>query len=784
MSLKRMSLKRMLSISLVLVFLGTVVFAAPVASQEAGRKLEYIPLYKYRDNPEEALKLLKSNLADLDIGEDRVTVTILPLQPKKIAAQGTPDAIEIVKTLMKSIDPSPKAPPKPPDKPQDVIKSFNVRYLAPNDLWIKLDEVMNNFLDFKRFDTGADNNVVFARGDGSQNRINFYIPNYEMVEKTFFERKQGYSGYKVFYRATTAENKFMETILEFLLTIDHPIGDKRYEIIQVYYIQVAAIITQLKAAGYTAIDTGSAIDANSLKAIQSGISPVIYSSPQITTETTSISTQFSSRSEGRIGGNQFKILEYKEPTATSDINNIIVYGSQEEIDGIRSFVEMMDVPAKQILIEAQIIEINIDDLSDIGLRQMSGNDDLIESTSKPAFPGETASSSQEETAVILTYDDSGVSAGDFQASIAALVLEGKATIKARPKVTTVDGRQAIITIVRQVPVVQETIINQNQSRFDISFVPVGITLNIKPRIGRGNSEISMQVNAVVSNVETINNVVTGLNIQAPELNTREVSTIVRVPNHQPLILGGLISTQTEERTYKVPILGDIPLLGKLFRRTKSKQDRTEIIIVITPHIAEEIGDRIHQDINEYQIDSPMLIPKDSSYLDELDNQVTPSTYFIKFADIVGVDPVSHEPISFHGEPPAIGSLNDPVFMTVKRIVDKHNMVKKLNLPSDIVFPDDYPYEHSHYEKTIAAEAFLVNYIIQLNDLRLENLIVGRVIILPTQSVNVNEKTGGKSKWPGDKIDPTINKDLVYLRIWENIRKHHEEKEKHEEKESD
>lgn len=770
-----MLFKRILPISLVLVFLGAAMFAAPVSGEEPGRMLEYIPLYKYKDNPEEALKLLKSNLAELDIGEDQITVTILPLQPQKLAAQGTPDAIEIVKTLMKNIDPPPIAPPKPPAKPQDLIKTFNVRYLAPNDLWLKLDEVMNNFLDFQRFDTGADNNVVFARGDGSQNRLSFYIPNYEQVQQGFFDRKQGYSGYKVFCRTTTAEQKYIDTMLEFLLAIDHPIGDKRYETIPVYYVDVGAIITQLNAAGYTAINTETAMDANVLKSIQSGISPVIYTAPKITSETTNISTQFSGRSEGRIGGNQFKILEFNEPTATSDINNVIVYGSQEEIDSIRNFIEILDVPAKQILIEAQIIEINIDNLSDIGLRQLTGHDDLLQSTAKPNFPGETGSSSQEETATILTYDDSGVSAGDFSASIAALVLEGKATIKARPKVTTVDGRQAIITIVRQVPVVQETITG-DQSRFDISFVPVGITLNIKPRIGRGNSEISMQVNAVVSNVETINNVVTGLNIQAPELNTREVSTIVRVPNHQPLILGGLISTQTEERTYKVPILGDIPLLGKLFRRTKSKQDRTEIIIVITPHIAREIGDRTHQEITPYQMDSPMLTPKDSSYMDEIENQVTPSTYFLKFTDIIGVNPVNHEPISFNGEPPEIGAANDPVFLTVKRIIDKHNMVKQLNLTEDIVFPPDYPNADSSIERMIVAEAFLINYIIQINDLRFENLIVGRVLILPMQIIPVHEQVGGKSKWPGDSIDPTYMSDPIYIRIKENIRKLYEGRE--------
>jgi len=70
----------------------------------------------------------------------------------------------------------------------------------------------------------------------------------------------------------------------------------------------------------------------------------------------------------------------------------------------------------------------------------------------------------------------------------------------------------------------------------------------------------------------------------------------------------------------------------------------------------------------------------------------------------------------------------------------------------------------------------VNYIIQINDLRLENLIVGRVIILPTQSVPVNEKSGGRSKWPGDAIDPTYNDDPQYNRIKENIRKIYEGRE--------
>jgi Flp pilus assembly secretin CpaC len=757
-----------------LLITAIILSIPPVLGQDAGRKLEYIPLYKYKDNPEEALRILKENLVNLEIGEDQVTVTVLPLQPNKIAAQGTAAGIDIVKQLMTSIDPPPQAPPPPPAKPQDLIQDFQVKYLKPTDLWLKLDEVMNNFLDFKRFDTGASNNVVYARDDGKSNRINLYIPNFEAVERNFLDRKQGYNGYKVYLRATQNEKVFIDTMIGFIQTIDQPLGDKRYEVIPVCYVETDEMIKQLRAAGYTAIDTSIDIDSNLVNAVKTGISPVIYTSPKISTESVGISTSFSSGGGREIGGNQFKILSYTEPTSTSDINNLIVYGSDEEIASVKKFIEIFDVPARQVLIEAQIIEINIDALSDIGLRSVTGKDDLIGTSAAPAFPGEGSGTTQENTATIITYDDSGISAGEFEATIAALVLQGKASVKARPKVTTVDGRQAIITIVRQVPVIQETI-NQNQSRFDITFVPVGITLNIKPRIGRGNSEIQMQVNAVVSNVETINNVVTGLNIQAPELNTREVSTIVRIPNHRPLILGGLISTQIEERTYKVPLLGDIPLLGKLFRRTREKEDRNEIIIVITPHIADEVGSRTDQTANPYAMDSPDLTPLDTTIFDQTENDVTPSTYLIKFEDLVGLDPITRMPISFQGDPPPIGSPNDPVFLSAQRIVRKLKIVERLKLKDVVEFPEGYQYEDRELEKLILAETFAIHYLINVNNLTLENLVVGRAITLPFGSLSSPGSINSTAEWKADKINVAYDFDPALNRIRDSVRMSYAEK---------
>ena len=759
---------------ILLTIIGFLLITLPISAQEEKtRKFEYLPLYKYKTEPETALKLLKDNLAQLGILEDRIVVTILPLEPDKLAVQGEASVIEIAKTLMRNIDPPPPAPPQPPAKPQDLIMSFYVKHMHPKELWRKIDEIMHNFLDFQRFDAGADNMVVYARGDGVQNQINLFIPDFVKAEKDFLNPKQGYSGYRVFVHATQNEKPFIDTLMDFVTTIDKAPGEMRYEIIPVYYVEIKEMIKELQAAGYNAVDTGNAVDANILQLIKSGASPVIYSAPKISSESTSISTQFSGGTGGQIRGNQFQVLAYANPTSTADIFNLVVYGTRQEIQAIRDFIALVDIPAKQILIEAQIIEINIDDLHDLGLREIRGYDDLIQGTVFPKFPGE-GTTPQEETANIFTYDDSGASRGSFEASIAALILEGKATIKARPKVTTVDGRQAIISIVRQVPVAQETISpNSDRSTFDISFVPVGITLNIKPRIGRSNSEIQMQVNAVVSNVETINNVVSGLNIQAPELNTREVSTIVRIPNHQSLILGGLISTQTERRTYKVPILGDLPLLGKLFSRTRSSKDRTEIIIVLTPHIANEVGGRTSEEANKYQLNSEFLKPKDSPILDSLDNMVSRSSYIVKFADIEGIDPITKQPMSFTGEKPLVGSANDPVFLTVRNIVNQLNLVDSLNLMDSIVFPSDYPYPHNDDERRIFAEAFIIDYVIGVNDINLDNLTVGKTLLVPSTAFGRNEELNGEEiKWQGENIYSISYQDPLFRRIHDSVRIHY------------
>jgi len=249
--------------------------------------------------------------------------------------------------------------------------------------------------------------------------------------------------------------------------------------------------------------------------------------------------------------------------------------------------------------------------------------------------------------------------------------------------------------------------------------------------------VQMQVDAVVSNVETINNVVA--DVRAPELNTREVHDIVRIPNHQSLILGGLISTEEERRTFKVPILGDLPLVGKLFQRSKTKENRTEIIIVITPHIAEEIGPRDYGgEENPYVLKDSAFTPIGTDIFDQLDNVLLPSTYLIKQTDIEGMDLKTLEPLKPLSE---IGkySINDPVLLTLFNIVHKLDLVKELRMLDGPV-PEWMTGEQVQYN----AEAFLILYIEDINELTISELIPGRQIVLPS---NPKPEEGFESKTP-------------------------------------
>jgi len=693
--------------------LFTFLAAGAASAQEATESIdmEFVPIYQL--GQEEAILQLYQNLELIGISRDDIVITTLPSVTDRIVIQGPADLIDIAKEILRTIDPPPQQAPAPP---AELIDEIVIRNLSPSQFAVKLDEIMNNFIGLVKLDPSSDNFIVYARNADGAGQITFYIPNMEAAVDAFEVQPLGFTGYKIFIRATSNEQGLINSVKNLLSTIDQPVDMRSFKILDVYYLEIDEAIASLKIAGFQT-------DVDPATVLQNSHGPIIYTAPQVTSTSTGLSTRFEGGGSGGMRGNQFTILEFNDPVATTDVNKLITFGTEAEIASVEQFLSLIDRPARQVLIEAQIIELNVDDLTDLGLRQVAGQDDILGGSVNPVFPGEGGSIASGN---FFTYDDDADPAGSFSAGLAALILDGRATVKARPKIVTVDGRQAIITIGRQVPVVQETQSGDERSSFDISFVPVGITLNIKPRIGYGGNEVQMQVNAVVSNVETLNNVVSELSLVAPELNTREVSTLVRIPNHQSLILGGLISTESETRTYKIPILGDLPLIGAAFRRTREIQDRTEIIIVITPHVAEEATPRGDAGLdNPYEIVDPYLVPLGSEILDNLDNVLFPGEYILKEPDLRGVDITTGLP-ALPIEMIIPNSTNDPVMLTLLQIIRKLNMVDNLRMMAGIEIPPDMDSLTARHH----AEAFLIAYLRYLNDLEVHDIQAGRRLLVP------------------------------------------------------
>jgi type II secretory pathway component GspD/PulD (secretin) len=166
---------------------------------------------------------------------------------------------------------------------------------------------------------------------------------------------------------------------------------------------------------------------------------------------------------------------------------------------------------------------------------------------------------------------------DFEAQLSALVNKGRADVKARPRMVTLNGRSAEIFVGTERFILVKYMRYGNLQE-KIQGVDVGVKLDIGAWTG-GNNEITTDITSEVSNIQELDPQ-TGL----PLLSQRVASTTVRARDGETIVVGGLVQEQTYETKRKIPILGDLPLIGGLFRSKNTTTTDSELVILITPHI--------------------------------------------------------------------------------------------------------------------------------------------------------------------------------------------------------
>ena len=308
-------------------------------------------------------------------------------------------------------------------------------------------------------------------------------------------------------------------------------------------------------------------------------------------------------------------------------HNLVVIADEETSQQISNVIANLDAPEPQVLIKVVFVEVDDNKASAIGVQgdytglnknfsQVTGYMTNLVSTSTTGSGSSATTVNTYSTTPIKQSVSAGNNFGlpqtlagatgngglyqlmgnDFTATIQALATAGKAQVLSRPSILARDGQQAEIVVGQSIYLpsgVSFTAVGNSVTTVPTingSYQNVGIQLDVTPFIG-ANNLVQMILEPQTTSIDssTPGQVIEGGStfsspVFAPNINKRSANTVVVTPDGQPVVIGGLIGSDKSSNDSKVPLLGDIPLLGQLFRFSAKSSTKSELLIFLTPHI--------------------------------------------------------------------------------------------------------------------------------------------------------------------------------------------------------
>ena len=298
-----------------------------------------------------------------------------------------------------------------------------------------------------------------------------------------------------------------------------------------------------------------------------------------------------------LGSDKTSLLtERGRVTVDERTNTLLVLETSDKIDEIRRLVARLDIPVRQVLIESRIVVANEDFARQIGTRfgvnsigsagsnrigqsgTNTGSRDVIAGNTPTLDNSYIVNLPAASSAPSIAWTVLGT---DFQIDLElqALQTEGRGEVISTPRVVTANGKQAMIEQGREIP--YQT--SSGNSGTNTQFKKAVLSLTVSPQITPDNRVI-MDLN--VTNDTQGANVQTGAGT-APAIDTRRVDTQVLIKSGETVVLGGVFQRETISGSGKVPLLGDIPLLGVLFRNSNRSDTKRELLIFVTPKVLQE-----------------------------------------------------------------------------------------------------------------------------------------------------------------------------------------------------
>ena len=284
-------------------------------------------------------------------------------------------------------------------------------------------------------------------------------------------------------------------------------------------------------------------------------------------------------------------------------NSLIISSAEENLNAIRNIVAKLDIRRAQVLVEAIVVDLSENAAKTLGVEAIFTGDDQDSipigvtrfSGTGPDLLGIVGAADDESditlttTAVSSLLNTQGLVAGfgdltsgddNFVGILNAIASDTESNILSTPSITAMDNEPARLFIGQEIPITTgESLGTNNSNPFrTTSRQEVGIELEITPQIDEGSSVI-LYIKQGVSGVAGVAQ--SGLDLIT---NKREIETTVLVDNNQIIVLGGLISEDVQEVVSKVPVLGSIPLLGRLFQSSSSTTDKKNLMVFLKPTI--------------------------------------------------------------------------------------------------------------------------------------------------------------------------------------------------------
>lgn len=276
-----------------------------------------------------------------------------------------------------------------------------------------------------------------------------------------------------------------------------------------------------------------------------------------------------------------------------DLNNsILVWGTRSEFNKIEATLKRLDLPLTQVLIDASIIEVTLDDSLQYGLQWTFSGDARNGYSGRGALGGALSTAATSGFSYALSNGS-----GTLKATLSALASKSLLKMISNPSLMVLDNHTATIAVGDQVPVSTSTITSETTTvtSSTIQYKDTGVNLSVTPSVNAGNI-VAMQIDQTVTDAgETVKDA----NNQLKFLQ-RQISSKVAVRSGESIVLGGLIKDNKSSSKEGVPLLKDIPLVGGLFAQNKSSGGRTELLVIITPRVVRTDVDirEVSEDLRE------------------------------------------------------------------------------------------------------------------------------------------------------------------------------------------